>query len=173
MAVLRVNNCGSQKYWRKKKRAINLLGLFMKNSSFFYVCEITRTNNNNVHGFWNVWMKVIQTCGYYQNQIPTQHWMREDHSDSLWSCEHDGIDVSLGCLDKTNMEMQYSKMQVGNKHYTQPKSTTVSRSVASKPEIVFQVHTIETTSTLMYQTTTPLDLELIIPTETPTSNQMG
>jgi hypothetical protein len=71
------------------------------------------------------------------------------------------------------MEMQYSKMQVGNKHYTQPKSTTVSRSVASKPEIVFQVHTIETTSTLMYQTTTPLDLELIIPTETPTSNQMG
>lgn len=49
-AVLRVNNCGSQKYWRKKKRAINLLGLFMKNSSFFYVCEITRTHNN-VHGF--------------------------------------------------------------------------------------------------------------------------
>jgi hypothetical protein len=27
--------------------------------------------------------KVIQTYGYYQNQIPTQHWMLEDHSDSL------------------------------------------------------------------------------------------
>lgn len=66
----------------KKKRDINLLGLFMKNSSFFYVFEITRTHNN-VHGFWNVWMKVIQTYGYYQNQIPTQHWMREDHSHSL------------------------------------------------------------------------------------------
>jgi len=64
--------------------------------------------------------KVIQTCGSYQNQIPTQHWMLEDPlSDSLvmWAW---WIDVSLGCLDKTNnMEMQYSKMQVGNKHTPQ------------------------------------------------------
>jgi len=114
--------------------------------------------------------KVIQTCGSYQNQIPTQHWMLEDPlSDSLvmWAW---WIDVSLGCLDKTNnMEMQYSKMQVGNKHT--PQSTTVSRSVASKPEIVFWVCT-RNHPHLMYQTTTPLDLELI-PTETPHKQSNG
>lgn len=143
----------------KKKRDINLLGLFMKNSSFFYVFEITRTHNN-VHGFWNVWMKVIQTYGYYQNQIPTQHWMREDHSHSLvmwawWNwCQ-------LG-LPWQNKHGDAVLQDASGKQALHPThSTIVSRSVASKPEIVFWVHTMETTSTLMYQTTTPLDLELI------------
>lgn len=37
----------------KKKPSSKVAGSFMKNSSFFYVFEITRTNN--VDGFWNDW----------------------------------------------------------------------------------------------------------------------
>lgn len=63
---------------------------------------------------------VIQTYGYYQNQIPTQHWMLKD----------DGLMSAWVALTKNKHGDAVLQDASGKQAYTQ--STTVSRSVASK-----------------------------------------